>query len=75
VCSAKEADEVEYSAVVIEKDGRRRLYDTARDHSIRFATASGQLLVSWDVWSLGLIGNASGRNFPNEAELDARRFR
>lgn len=26
-------------------------------------------------WSLGLIGNASGRDFPNEAELDPRRFR
>jgi polyhydroxyalkanoate synthesis regulator protein len=33
--------------VVIKKYGkRRRLYNTAREHSIRFATASGQMPVS-----------------------------
>jgi hypothetical protein len=28
-----------------------------------------------DVWSLGLIGNASGKNSDNEVELYPRRFR
>ena len=49
--SQKKQDELGFSAVVIKKAGHRRLYDTARDHSIRLATASGQLPVSWDVWS------------------------
>jgi len=28
-----------------------------------------------DVWSLALIGNASGKNSDKEVELDPRRFR
>jgi hypothetical protein len=32
-------------------------------------------LKTLDEWSLGLIGNASGKNSHNEVELDPRRFR
>ena len=35
---------MESSAVVIKKYGNRRRYDTAREHSRRLATASGQRL-------------------------------
>jgi hypothetical protein len=42
---------VESFAVVIKKYGNRGLYDTAREHSIRLAAASGQLHVSRGVWS------------------------
>ena len=35
LCVAQEEDEVESSAAIIKKHGNRRLYDTAREHSIR----------------------------------------
>ena len=37
--------------------------------------ANMEELVSVSALSLGLIGDASGMNFPNEVELDPRRFR
>ena len=46
--------EANSSAVVIKKDGNRRLYDTASGHNIALAITSGPLPGSWDVWAANL---------------------
>jgi hypothetical protein len=50
------------------KRTKHRLYNPQLTAEISLGEVSGG-------WSLGLIGNASGKNSDNEVELDRRRFR